>query len=116
MQEKLPYKFSGYTCDDYFYNAPSNDDTDMIPNRVINGPQDFNGFIMQRTYFTFDDQISDKFSARFRLEADQASFNTDLKISVFVKDAWLRWKDLYTNGDLWFGIQPTPAYEVEEQL
>jgi len=116
MQEKLPYKFSGYTFDDYFYNVQSNDNQDLIPNRVINGPQDFNGFIMQRTYFTFDDQISDKFSARFRLEADQASFNTDLKISVFVKDAWLRWKDLYKNGDLWFGIQPTPAYEVEEQL
>lgn len=115
VQEKLPYKFSGYTFDDYFYNVQANDNQDLIPNRVINGPEDFNGFVMQRTYFTFDDQISDKFSARFRLEADAFSLNTDLKISVFIKDAWLKWKDIYTNGDLWFGIQPTPAFEIEEE-
>jgi hypothetical protein len=116
MQEKLPYKFSGYMFGDYFYNVQANPDQDLILNRAINGPEDFNAFVFRRIYFTFDDQISEKFSSRFRLEADNASLNTDLKISVFVKDAWLKWKDLYTNGDLWIGIQPTPAFEIEENL
>jgi hypothetical protein len=116
MQEKLPYKFSGLMFGDYFYNVQSNPDQDLIPNRVINGPEDFNGFVFRRIYFTFDYQFNEKFSTRFRLETDNAALNTDLKLSPFVKDAWLKWKDLYTNGDLWLGIQPTPAYEIEEQL
>lgn len=116
VQEKLPYKFSGYMFGDYFYNVQANENQDLIPNRAINGPEDFNAFVFRRIYFTFDDQISEKFSTRFRLEADNASLNTDLKISVFVKDAWLRWKDLYKDGDLWLGIQPTPAFEIEEGL
>jgi hypothetical protein len=89
-------------------------------------------------YFTYDNDISEQFTSRFRLEADQVQETVDgtkaattldtasirksgvsipnpaSKISVFVKDAFLRWKNVFTGSDVIFGIQPTPAYEISE--
>src|SRR5262245_37577984 len=48
LQEKLPYKFSGYMFGDYFYNVQANPNQDLIPNRAINGPEDLNGFVFRR--------------------------------------------------------------------
>ncbi|MCK7527972.1 MAG: hypothetical protein MZV64_65435 [Ignavibacteriales bacterium] len=38
------------------------------------------------------------------------------KISVFVKDAYLQWKNIFKGSDLIFGIHPTPAYEISEGI
>jgi hypothetical protein len=48
------------------------------------------------------------------LEADQVALTSDLKISVFVKDAYLQWENAFPRNDFWFGIHPTPAFEVSE--
>lgn len=114
MQEKLPYKFSGYMFGDYFYKTSADPNIALLPNVAVPGAEDLNGFQFRRIYLTFDDTISDKFSARFRLEADQASLASNGKISVFVKDAYLQWKNVFNNHDFIFGMQPTPAYEVSE--
>jgi hypothetical protein len=113
MQEKLPYKFSGYMFGDYFYNTsrdPLFATATPPSNAALGGPEKLNGFQFRRIYFTFDDDIADNFTTRFRLEADQAALSSDGKISVFVKDAYLRWKNVFGNSDFIFGIQPTPAY------
>lgn len=114
VQEKLPYKFSGYMFGDYFYNSRRDDNIAALSNVASQpGAQDFNGFIFRRIYFTFDDQISPVFTTRFRLEADSTALSSNGKISVFVKDAYLKWT--FTEGqDLTFGIQPTPAYDISE--
>ena len=31
-----------------------------------------------------------------------------------VKDAWLKWKNIFSGSDLIFGISPTPAFDVSE--
>jgi hypothetical protein len=33
-----------------------------------------------------------------------------------VKDAWLRWKNILSGSDLYFGIQATSAYEISEGI
>jgi hypothetical protein len=72
-------------------------------------------FQFRRIYFAYDYDISEKFTTRFRLESDQG---TDLllsgKIAQFVKDAYIKWKNVFTGSDLIFGIQPPPAYEISE--
>lgn len=113
VQEKLPYKFSGYMFGDYFYNVerdPLFSTATPPSNAALGGAKKLNGFQFRRIYFTFDDDISDDFTTRFRLEADQAALSSDGKISVFVKDAYLRWKNAFGTHDFIFGIQPTPAY------
>lgn len=114
MQEKLPYKISGYTFTDYFYNVQRDDAIGTFSNVATPGAEDFNGFLIRRLYFTYDDDISPDFTARFRLEADTGTVATNNKISVFVKDAYLTWKNAIGMQNLTFGMQPTPAFEVSE--
>ncbi len=97
-------KFSGLMFGDYFYNAASHDSTQ----------KGFNGFQFRRIYITTDYSISDNFSTRFRLEADQGEITNNNKITTMVKDAWLKWKDIFSGSDLIFGISPTPAFDVSE--
>lgn len=113
-QEKLPYRFSGLMFGDYFYNVQRDPDVGILSNIATPGPEDFNAFQFRRIYFTFDDDLSPSFTTRFRLEADQVSLTSDLKTTVFVKDAYLRWKNAFSMSDFWFGVQPTPAYDISE--
>lgn len=97
-------KFSGLMFGDYFYNAAAHDSTQ----------KNFNGFQFRRIYITTDYTISDNFSTRFRLEADQGEITNNNKITTMVKDAWLKWSNVFTGSDLIFGISPTPAFDVSE--
>ncbi|MBP1649077.1 MAG: hypothetical protein H6Q30_2522 [Bacteroidetes bacterium] len=109
-------KISGLMYGDYFYNIAR--DTAFartaLPNSALTGEKSLQGFQFRRIYFTYDHDISEQFSGRFRLEADQVAQTTDGKVSVFVKDAFLRWKNLFRGSDLVFGLQPTPAIEIVE--
>jgi hypothetical protein len=121
-------KFSGYMIGDYYYNvvrdssfyhtAPSNSaSTSSAP-----GTNAMQAFQFRRIYFAYDNDISEQFTSRFRLEADQVQETVDgtkspvaaSKISVFVKDAYLKWKNVFSGSDMIFGIQPTPAFEISE--
>ncbi len=115
-QEKSSGRFSGYVFGDYFYNAARDTGISSFSNVATQGKKDMQGFQLRRIYFTYDYEISDIFSTRFRLEADQVSNTSDGKIGVFVKDAYLRWKNIFSGSDLFFGIQPPPAYEISEAL
>jgi hypothetical protein len=103
-QEKNNPKFSGLMFGDYFYNAAAHDST----------KKNSNGFQFRRIYVTTDYSISDNFSTRFRFESTEDYLTTNGKITTIVKDAWLKWKDIFSGSDLIFGISPTPAYDVSE--
>ena len=101
-----PIKLSGLMFGDLYYNA----------NAIKAEDKDVNGWQFRRIYFTADYTISDAFSSRFRLEADQSAQVQNKKIAVFVKDAWLKWKDVFDGSDLVVGISPTPAFDVSESV
>ena len=146
-------KFSGYMFGDYYYNVARDANIGSVPNVASPaGATAYQAFQFRRIYFTYDNDISEQFTTRFRLEADQVqetvdgtkSFTTSIpassapvdtsrhpwiakvpsgtgtvsnqasKISTFVKDAYLKWKNIFSGSDLIFGIQPTPAYEISE--
>jgi hypothetical protein len=107
-------KFSGLMFGDYFYNIERDSGIDTLKNTALTGKKDLNGFQFRRIYFTYDYKISDDFDSRFRIEADQTTANN--KIIVFIKDAFLKWKNIFKGSDLIFGIQPTPAFEVSESV
>lgn len=109
-------RISGYMFGDYFYNAARDTGISTLSNVVNGGKKDLNGFQLRRVYFTYDYDISESFATRFRLEADQAANTSDGKIGVFVKDAYLTWKNIFKGSDLTFGIQPPPAFEVSESF
>jgi hypothetical protein len=98
-------KLSGYMFGDYYYNLYSPGST-----------ASFQAFQIRRAYFTYDNDISEKFTSRFRLEADQSANASNGAIGVAVKDAYLRWKNIFSGSDLLFGIQPTPVFDVSESV
>ncbi|HTY37633.1 MAG TPA: hypothetical protein VMH23_11005 [Bacteroidota bacterium] len=119
-QDKGPAgKFSGYMIGDYYYNLQRDAGYAGLANNASSsaapGGTAMQSFLLRRVYLTYDDDISEQFTTRFRLEADQG---TDVlnsgKIGVFVKDAYLRWKNVFSGSDLIFGIQPPPTYDVSE--
>ncbi|MBE0645340.1 MAG: hypothetical protein IH600_14755 [Bacteroidetes bacterium] len=97
-------KLSGLMFGDYYYYLDAMD----------GGDKDMNGLQFRRIYITTDYTINSTFSSRFRLEADQAALSSNGKISVFVKDAYLKWKGLFSGSDLVVGMSPTPAFSVSE--
>ncbi|MGB2868042.1 MAG: hypothetical protein WBD36_06310 [Bacteroidota bacterium] len=107
-------KFSGYMFGDYFYNVHRDGSLGALSNVATPGTTAMQAFQLRRIYFAYDNDISEKFTSRFRLEVDQAALSGDGKIIPFVKDAFLRWKNVFNGSDLFFGIQPTPAFDVSE--
>ncbi|MBI4428914.1 MAG: hypothetical protein HY562_07330 [Ignavibacteriales bacterium] len=108
-------KIGGIMFGDYYYNVARNASLPGTSASVSAAPGGtaMQAFQFRRIYFTYDNDISEKFTSRFRLEADQAVLASG-KITTFVKDAFLRWKTIFGSSDLFFGIQPTPAFEVSE--
>jgi hypothetical protein len=109
-------KISGLMYADYFYNISRDTGFTSLPNTAMFGREDLNGFEIRRVYFTYDHRLSTEFSGRVRLEADGITLTQNNKIGVFLKDAFLRWKDILPGQDIYFGIQPTPAFEVSEMV
>jgi len=109
-------RISGYMFGDYFYNAARDTSITSLPNVANGGAKDLRGFQLRRIYFTYDYDISESFSTRFRLEADQSANTSNNKIGVFVKDAYIQWKNIFDGSNLIFGIHPTPAYEISEGI
>jgi len=118
-------KFSGVFYGDYFYNAARDTATYRanLPNSAVNGPKSLQGFVIRRVYFTYDYDLAEQFATRFRLELDETPNSSGAynvlssgNASVFVKDAWLRWKNVFKGSDLYFGIQPTSAYDISEGI
>ena len=96
-----PVNFSGLMFGDIFYNA----------NAINSSNKDLNGFQFRRIYITTDYTISEQFSTRFRMES---SISNSSNIGVFIKDAWLKWKNIFKGSDLVVGMSPTPAFDASE--
>ena len=107
-------KFSGLMFGDYFYNVLRDSTIDDISYKAQTGQKDLNGFQFRRIFFTYDYTISEQFSTRFRLESQtQVGVNSTLFV-IFVKDAFLKWKDIFEGSNMIFGIQPPPSFDVAE--
>ncbi len=107
-QDKPAYKISGYMFGDYFYNVARDTAINSLSNTATGGAKDFNGFQFRRIYLTFDGDISPVLASRFRMEGTTGS--------PFIKDAYIRWKNISGSSELVFGLQPMPAVEISENI
>jgi hypothetical protein len=107
-------KISGYIFGDYFYEfSHPNAATDKL-NR--------NGFQFRRAYFTYDRDLSEKFSVRFRLEMNSPDltkvqdFGTSTTLAPFIKHAYLRWNNFIPQSRMLFGLVGTPTFNLSEEV
>ena len=115
-QETSSGKISGYMFGDYFYNVLRDSSIDNLSNKALYGKKDLNGFSFRRIYFTYDYKISEKFSTRFRLESQSVVGSESTLFQTYIKDAYLRWNDIFEGSSLIFGIQPPPTFDVSESM
>lgn len=100
---------------EFYYNA-QRDTISNLPYRVYGGEQGLNGFQFKRIYFTYDYNISKKFSTRFRLEGAHGKTFQNSNVSIFIKDAYISWNNIFKGSDLIVGIQPTLAFTTTDKL
>jgi hypothetical protein len=100
-------KIGGVGYADYYYVA-SADDTD--PGQT---PEKQNAFRMRRLYLTYNQNVSERFDVRFRLEANDAGFGKTEKMVPFVKHGYLKWKGAL-GGSLYLGLSGTPTWGISE--
>jgi Phosphate-selective porin O and P len=99
-------KISAYMFGDYAYIAKSSD-------ADLDGKS---GFVVRRIYFTYDNDIAEKFSARLRTEMSQKDFSNSsaVKMEPVVKDAYLKWK--FDRHALYIGLSGTPTWGAVEKF
>lgn len=108
-------KISGFMFSEFYYNA-QRDTISNLPYQVYGGPEGLNGFQFKRIYFTYDYQISKKFSTRFRLEGAHNKMYQNSSVGVFIKDAYISWNNIFKGSDLIVGVQPTLAYTATDKI
>ena len=103
-------RISGYFFGDYYYVLKSHD----------TALEDRNGFQYRRVYFTYDKDLSDTFSTRFRFEMSGKSFPADrgasTKIEPFLKHGYLQWKRPQWRTNFYFGISSNPTWQNVEKV
>lgn len=105
QEAKEKVKLSGVVFMNYFYNLDN----------VNDALKDSSGFEFKRIFFTSDFIISETFDSRFRIEAENNSgFSGGGKIGIVVKDAYLRWSNIFNGSDIYAGITAPPGYSVSE--
>lgn len=104
-QPAPPWRLSGLLFGDYYYFASHND-------AKWDGQQ---GFWFRRIYFTYDHNLSPKFTTRLRLEMNSNGQLTSSILTSYVKDAYLRWS-YYGRQQMTLGIQPAPFIEFGDNF
>jgi len=118
-------RISGYMFGDAYYNLTGDPvhvyagSTDAGKVNIDGSPnigKDLNGVQIRRVYFQLDNDLSVKYSTRFRLEMDGKELTSGGKLGVFVKNAYLQVKNLVPRGNFFFGELTTPTFENSEEF
>jgi hypothetical protein len=99
------WKISGYMFGDYYSFVENN-------SSKFEGQH---GFWLRRAYFTYDHNLSPKFTTRLRFEVNSNGKLAGGSLTPYVKDAYLRWT-FYGRQQLTLGIQPTLSFDFVESV
>ena len=120
-------RISGLVFGDLYYNLAGDpthnysvSGTDSTGKAYIDGngvpiTSDLNGLQIRRVYFQLDNDLSIKYSTRFRLEADSKELTSGGKIGVFVKAAYLQAKNWIPRGNAFLGMTSTLTHSQTPQ-
>ncbi len=114
----------GEVFGDYYYKAHSDIENRGIVNQYTGVPEKRSAFAFRRIYLGYDHNISKKFSSELLLASEdnfeqefqpgQSVVSGDLlpnnKMTFFIKEANLRWKNIWKGTDLVVGEVYTPAF------
>lgn len=99
-QEKPAGQIHGYAFGDYYYIVQHSDSS----------KNDLNGFQLRRVYLFYDHKLSENFVSQFLIEGNETEFTPSGKYGVFIKTAYLEWKEIIPEGSMAIGLVPTPTW------
>ena len=115
-------KLWGYAFGDYYYKAHADALNRGGSNQYTGIEKGRNAFQFRRIYLGYNYDISPKFSAEFLLAAEDNIANSngatsgdllgDNKLSLFIKLANIRWKNIWKGTDLVIGEVATPSFPL----
>lgn len=99
QSEAADARFQGMVFGDYYF--------------VASGPREKeNGFRFRRVYLTHDLRWNKAIMGRVRLEANDGGFDSEKKLDVYVKNAYLQIKK--NRHEIYAGLSGTPTWNVSE--
>ncbi len=117
------YYYNADGLEKHAYNASGSDSGKVYIDGATSGngtpsniTRDLNGIAIRRIYFQADNDLSIRYSTRFRLEADSRALTSDGKIGVFVKAAYLQAKNVIPRGTFYIGMIGTPTFLNSEEF
>jgi hypothetical protein len=108
VSEFPSHRFSGLMFGDYYsyYQWHQDQISDTNPTSV----EGQHGLWFRRLYFTYDYNYSEKFTTRFRLEANSNGTFAGGNLVPYVKDAYIKWTST-GKQQLTLGIQPSLTFD-----
>ena len=109
-------KVWGYAFGDLYYKLHA--DSSGRGGQQYSGaayPKDANSFEFRRIYLGYDYTISEKFSTELILAYEGQTLSDNATRTIFIKCANVRWKNIYKNADLVFGLMHSPAFPMLEE-
>lgn len=107
-------KIHGLVFGDYFYKASG--DSTGNGSQYQNIHKEKSAFQFRWFRLFYDHNISDNFFAQFMLEGDDRTFDNGGRHSLFVKLAYLEWKNVVSNMNLRFGMITTPTWATAAKM
>ena len=96
----------GQTFVDYSYAAQSQDAAQ----------KGTNAFEFRRIYLGYDQDISEQFSARVLIEADNEDTTKSGAMDFSAEEVYLEWKNLVPLSSTYFGLSATPSIALAEKI
>jgi len=101
-------KVWGYVFGDYFFKAGGDSSAGTLD--YLKYKKDFNSFDFRRANIGYDYNFNETFSSTFSVSYDGEEFTSDGKRTVYLRDANIKWKNIFTNSDLTVGLIPTCGF------
>jgi len=103
-------KIWGLAFGDYYYKTGG----DSLGNQLQYTPykKDYNALDFRRIFLGYDYNFSKKFFSSVVLAFEGSDALSNNKRTFFIKDAYIRWNEIFKNSNLTFGIISTPGHSV----
>ncbi len=114
-------KVWGFAFGDYYNKISSDADYDNSATKWGDGEfakvgKTANGFTFRRVYLGTDFNIAKDFTAYFLLEGSDAATLPNGNRSVFLKQGYLQWKNIFPRHQLNIGLLPVPTWGNAEKV
>lgn len=109
-QDQPTGKVHGYVFGDYYYKVQG--DSSGSGSQYSSVKKAAQAFQFRRFYLYYEQNLSEKFFAQFLLEGNDKALDPGGKHGVFVKTAFLEWKEIIPLGGLLLGLVPTPTWSL----